>query len=207
MHTESAVNLDNPSVRRILRAAATCFGRRGYEGASLIDIAREAGVSKSLLHYHFDSKEHLLLEVQLMLFRDVLEQVRRFTIGAQASLDHFDRTLDQVLSFLESDLDSVMALFELRGVAKRKPGFAERLDRFNDEVLALVTEGIHNTLGPMTARLRVPPDRLARMLRVLLEGLLIDLSFARDPESREKVHETFGDFRRLLSEVILTYPS
>lgn len=207
MHTESAVNLDNPSVQRILRAATTCFGRKGYDGASLVDIAREAGVSKSLLHYHFASKEHLLLEAQLMLFRDLLEQVRRFASGDEGSLSHFDQTLDQVLAFLESELDSVMALFELRGVAQRSPGFAERLDRFNQEVIALVTEGIHNTLGPMTSRLRVPPERLARMLRVLLEGLLIDLSFARDDEARRAVHETFGDFRRLLSEVILTWPS
>jgi AcrR family transcriptional regulator len=202
--TESEVNLDNPTVQRILRAASTCFGRSGYRGASMQDIAKEAGVSKSLVHYHFASKETLFLEVQLLLFRDLLEQVRRLADGGDRTIEHFNRTLEQVLAFLERDLDQVVVLFEFRNVAPTNPAFAERLARFNDEVLAIVVEGIHKTLGPMTAQLRVPPERLARMLRTLLQGLLIDLTFAQDAAERRTVHDTFRDFRNLLSEVLLT---
>lgn len=198
------VNLENPSVRRILHAAAACFGRRGYRGASMQDIAREAGVSKSLLHYHFESKEHLLLEVHLQLIRDLLDRIRVVAAEENRTIDHFSRALEQVLSFLESDLDSILVLFELRNVVPDNPELATRLARFNDEVISLVVEGIHNVLGPFVDRLRVPPERLARMLRTLLQGLLIDLAFAREEADRQAVHETFADFRNLLTEALLT---
>jgi len=43
----------------ILRAAKTTFERSGYDGASMSDIATEAGVSKPTLYVYFDSKERL----------------------------------------------------------------------------------------------------------------------------------------------------
>lgn len=203
MEATAPVNLDNPSVQRILRAAGACFGRKGYRGASMHDIAREAGVSKSLLHYHFASKEHILLEVHLMLIRDLLDRLRVVAAEENRTVDHFSQALEQVLGFLESDLDSVLVLFELRSVLPDSPELSERLARFNDEVIALVVEGIENVLGPFVDRLRVPPERLARMLRTLLQGLLIDLAFARDEAGRQAVHETFADFRAMLTEAML----
>ncbi len=45
----------------ILRAAARCFGSRGYEGAQLERIAADAGVTKPILYRHFESKEGIYL--------------------------------------------------------------------------------------------------------------------------------------------------
>lgn len=44
----------------IFDAAVAVFERVGYRGATLEDIALEAGVSKSLIFYHYDSKYELL---------------------------------------------------------------------------------------------------------------------------------------------------
>ena len=43
----------------ILRAAFRLFSERGYKGASIGDIADAAKVRKSLIQYHFGSKEQL----------------------------------------------------------------------------------------------------------------------------------------------------
>jgi AcrR family transcriptional regulator len=48
---------------RILAAAATCIVRDGLAKVRMAAIAREAGVSSGLLHYHFDTKELLFGEV------------------------------------------------------------------------------------------------------------------------------------------------
>jgi len=59
---------------RILEAATKVFARKGYLGASLEEIAEEAGVSKSLVLWYFKSKKNLAREVALnVLPRTLIE--------------------------------------------------------------------------------------------------------------------------------------
>ena len=48
---------------KILAAAATSIAQLGLARVRMATIAREAGVSTALLHYHFDTKELLFGEV------------------------------------------------------------------------------------------------------------------------------------------------
>lgn len=50
--------------QRILDAAGECFAERGFRRARFEDIAKRAGVSRSLLYAYFDSKEDLLRSVR-----------------------------------------------------------------------------------------------------------------------------------------------
>jgi AcrR family transcriptional regulator len=43
----------------LLRAAKKVFARKGFNGATVKDIAEEAGVNVSLVSYHYDGKENL----------------------------------------------------------------------------------------------------------------------------------------------------
>lgn len=58
-----------PSIRKgrkfdqVLEGARTVFMRDGFEGASVDDIAREAGVSKATLYSYFPDKRLLFMEV------------------------------------------------------------------------------------------------------------------------------------------------
>lgn len=55
----------DPRQRRrvLLETAARVIGERGYEGASIQDIADACGLTKAGLYHHIRSKEHLLLEI------------------------------------------------------------------------------------------------------------------------------------------------
>lgn len=44
---------------KILEAAKKVFIEKGFDGASMQDIANEAGINKALLHYYFRKKEFL----------------------------------------------------------------------------------------------------------------------------------------------------
>jgi AcrR family transcriptional regulator len=48
---------------RIMDAAEVLFSKRGYFGASLRDIAKEADVQMSMVNYHFGPKEDLFRKV------------------------------------------------------------------------------------------------------------------------------------------------
>jgi len=45
---------------RILEAATRVFASRGYHGARVSDIAREAGIAYGLVYHYFRNKEEIL---------------------------------------------------------------------------------------------------------------------------------------------------
>jgi len=67
-----------PQERReqILQAARETFARRPYAEVSMTDIARDAGVSRSLLNHYFDGKLELLVELMRRYAQDGPEAVR-----------------------------------------------------------------------------------------------------------------------------------
>ena len=162
-------------------------------------IAKDAGVSKSLLHYHFNSKEALFVEVQLHLLRDLLGRVQRVTATSNPSVSQLHGALDQVMDFCVSELASLRVLLEFHSAAAESPGIAARLTSFNEEVSKLVVEGLNNVLGPSADRLLIPPDRVARLLQTVFHGLILELAYATaGDETNMRVRETFADARTVL---------
>lgn len=47
----------------LVTAAAHLFARRGFQGASISDLAKTCGTSKSLIYHYFPSKDDILYEV------------------------------------------------------------------------------------------------------------------------------------------------
>ncbi len=47
----------------LVRSAAELFARSGFDGVSVREINRQAGLSAAAAHYHFNSKEVLFQEV------------------------------------------------------------------------------------------------------------------------------------------------
>jgi AcrR family transcriptional regulator len=56
-----ATQADIGSRERLLEAAAKVFAARGYQGASIDQIAAEAGLSKGAVYWNFASKDELFL--------------------------------------------------------------------------------------------------------------------------------------------------
>jgi AcrR family transcriptional regulator len=61
---------------RILTAAEHVFAEKGFEGASTREIAAQAGVNISSLHYHWESKETLYFAVFQNIYDQIVELVR-----------------------------------------------------------------------------------------------------------------------------------
>lgn len=55
--------IEKETEEKIFKAAQTIFQMRGFEGARMQDIADEAEINKSMLHYYYRSKDQLFQEV------------------------------------------------------------------------------------------------------------------------------------------------
>lgn len=65
----------------VIEAAVEVFVEQGYEGASMEDIARRAGLTKGGLYHHFKGKDELLLAAN----ERFMEPIRRFMAEARAA--------------------------------------------------------------------------------------------------------------------------
>src|SRR6266508_6818251 len=79
---------------RILRAARTVFGARGFHAATIEEIAEEAGLSNGAIYYNFDSKGDLFLELLDERMEERVRHMRR-TLTGKVKADGRDVGLDQ----------------------------------------------------------------------------------------------------------------
>jgi AcrR family transcriptional regulator len=82
--------------RRLLEEALERFGRNGYHGVSVREIARAAGVQASSLYSHLESKEHLLFEL-MMIGHDEHQHLLR-----EALLDAGNDPRDQIRALVRA---------------------------------------------------------------------------------------------------------
>lgn len=78
--------------RQIIDGARIVFLDQGFDGASMCEIARSAGVSKATLYVYFKSKENL--------FETIFEEERRAQVESIFSIDHTDDNVEKVLTKL-----------------------------------------------------------------------------------------------------------
>jgi AcrR family transcriptional regulator len=194
------VNLDNKSVRQILRAAMELWGRDGYHGVSLKEIAAAAGVAKSLVHYHFESKEHLLIELQADWSHRTARAIRARVAVTPPSAAAALGALDQVWDAMVMTRAQFPFAIELWRQSVTNPSVRARLRAFDRELLSLYSEGLVATLGPLAEQLVLPVERAAALIQAVLDGICLRLFLEDDVAG---VRRTFDDAKALLIAALL----
>ena len=87
---------------KILVHATEVFYEKGYEGASMRDLARSSGMSLSGLYYYFESKEKLLYLIQKHTFSTIVERLRE-------RLDEVSDSEERIRVFILNHLEYFLA--------------------------------------------------------------------------------------------------
>lgn len=191
------------TIRRILDAAASSFGEQGFRGASMSAVAKAAGVSKGLLHYHFKDKDELLLEAQRVAFRRIHESFdARFEQG-EVGLDTALEALDALWASVREIRSWAPFLLETMSLTAQYGPVRRQLDAFYDEVNALLEDGVRKVFAADADRMRLPPERLALIVRTTVHGLVVELAFARSPADLARLDQLYLDLRWIFSQVAL----
>ncbi len=94
----------------ILDAAEDVFLRRGFGDASTSEIARRAGVTKSLIHHHFGSKDGLWTAVKERRFVPYAERQLEMMKDAPASADLIRTSFDMYFRYMQENPQLVRIL-------------------------------------------------------------------------------------------------
>lgn len=91
----------------ILDAARTAFAERGYDGASIGDIARVVGIAKASVLHHFPNKDELYTSVFERLLAEWFVKVEDAVDGPWDGWVQFDRGLTAGFEFFSENPDLV----------------------------------------------------------------------------------------------------
>lgn len=91
--------IDHDTKQKILQAAEKIFHKNGFKGTRTTQIAEEAGISRTMLHYYFRTKESLFQEVLESTLNLVFSNMKRL-IGQQVDLETLVDGIIEVISDL-----------------------------------------------------------------------------------------------------------
>jgi AcrR family transcriptional regulator len=142
-----SADIDEATKQRVLEAAARAFAREGYDGARLEDIAREAGIRRSSLLHHFESKEALYLAVVESAFH-ALERSMMLSVTGKGSFEaRLKRVVDAMLGF-EREHRALLGVL-MRGLLDQNESGVRLVERsfvpLVDRVEAFVRAGTADT--------------------------------------------------------------
>jgi AcrR family transcriptional regulator len=132
----------------ILAAARACLLADGFANLSTRSVAEAAGVPLSQIHYHFGSKQQLVLAMLEAENERLLERQRAMFGGPEPLWQQWERACD----FLDEDLESgyVRVLQEMTAAGWSDPGVAAAVCEFQAgwyRLLAEVAEREAHRLG------------------------------------------------------------
>jgi AcrR family transcriptional regulator len=165
--------LSGVKAQRIVDAMRRSVARRGSAGSTFDHVAREAGVSRGLLHYYFGSKERLLVEV---VRRDCELRIGLLDaqLAAATTVDEFiDRLVHSLEDIVREDPDEVAVVFETFSLSRRNDEIAAELGELLLTMRSNVADLLDAKQREGVLHLRADPIAVAEVMFSLADGLAL----------------------------------
>lgn len=165
--------LSGDKAARIVDAMRSSVAERGAAGSTFEHVAREAGVSRGLLHYYFGTKERLLVEVvrrDAELRIDWLdEQLSR----AKSADDVLDVLVASLMDTIENDPAFFLLLYELFSAGRRNPDIQRELGQLFERTRSHVADVLRAKDEEGVLSLRFGADAVVAILFAVGDGFAL----------------------------------
>jgi len=154
-------NSDRDSERRnrILTSATRIIGEKGFQNATIAEIAREAGIGDATIYEYFKNKEDLLLAIPVETTKDLIVQINEHMMGIKGAFNRLRKFIWWWLNYVEKNPGyGVVVLLELKTSKTYVSTEAYQAARnFYQIILNIIKEGqeeeaIKREINPYLAR-------------------------------------------------------
>jgi AcrR family transcriptional regulator len=168
--------LEGEKARRIIEAMRASVGTRGAAGSTFDHVAREAGVSRGLLHYYFGSKERLLVEVVRHDCEVRIEAMDQRLARAD-SIDAIVEALVHGLEeFIEEAPGSQAVTYEMLSASRHSEEIRAELAELYRRWRGHLADALKEKERQGVVNLQADPESVAAVLFALGDGFGIQLS-------------------------------
>lgn len=182
----------------LIDAAAQVFARRGFEGASLEEIAETAGYSRGAIYKNFGGKEELFLAVNqrfnermLAFFGELIDE--RGLRMDSASVPELAAQWRNVF-FQDADIYALGLEFQL--YVQRHPEVRPKVSEYSRRNVEMIAQFIEEQATSSGLELPYAPELLARILLSASDGF--QQSARSDPDAPDLVAPFLDLYMRAL---------
>ncbi|WP_019911657.1 TetR/AcrR family transcriptional regulator [Paenibacillus sp. HW567] len=159
--------------KQILFAAFQALSELGYDSVTLQTIADHAGVSKGVVHYYFDNKEAVLVELLEWLTGKISAKEQAAVQEQQTATGKLTAYIDSVFAGPAKNRSFYRVYLDFLSRASRIPVYREINQRFYDNCARISTEVLIAGQQEGVFPKELSPDTTAPVIRAIIDGCLI----------------------------------
>jgi AcrR family transcriptional regulator len=178
--TEVSAYRKPEKVEAIIHAAYAAIARKGYARVSMRDIALEAGVTKSILHYYFKDKDQLIMEVFRFLhqrFMEIIKSAIDLPVGVE---EKFARGFEGFLRLTEEEPEWFVVIMDLTMQVIQKPESREEVYSLYRDLRGVLAEGLREAERTGEIQGGFDEDVLVSIIIATVNGLAMQFVIDRD---------------------------
>jgi AcrR family transcriptional regulator len=183
---------------QLIDAAARVFARRGFQSATVEEIAEEAGYSHGAVYSNFAGKEELFLAVFEQYMAERIEEVAHATEIEGSFAERARAAADQWMRRFTADRDTFLLHLEFMIHAARNPRLSKQLGRR----MAALRLDIERRLGEREAQTEIALPLPAADLALIVRALGIGLAVEALNQPGEVDTHLYGDFVALIAKLL-----
>jgi AcrR family transcriptional regulator len=156
---------------RLLAAARGVFARSGFHGASVEEIASEAGFSTGALYSNFDGKEDLFLA---LMEREIEEHAREIEDAVRERSSISERATGGArrwMTMIEREPELLLLFMEFWAYGVRDPHVREKVAARFAQMRLVLTRLIADGVREFDLELAIPAEQLAVAIDALADGI------------------------------------
>lgn len=146
---------------------------RGAAGSTFDHVARDAGVSRGLLHYYFATKERLLVEAVRRESEVRLDSLEAAVARAATAEEVLAALVAGFEEFLDSGQSSAVMFFEVLTLAQRTPEIAAELAELGRRMRTHLADALSAKAKDGVLPAAADPQAAAALLFALADGVIV----------------------------------
>jgi AcrR family transcriptional regulator len=191
--------LEGDKAKRIIAAMRASVGERGAAASTFDHVAREAGVSRGLLHYYFGSKEQLLVEVVRHDCEIRIASMERRLAGANSTEAIVEALVVALEEFIEDEVPGSQAvIYEMLSASRHSEEIRLELAELYRRWRAHLAEALRDKERQGVVNLSADPESVASVLFALGDGFGLQAVSDPDWDSAPALDLAMATARRML---------
>ena len=97
------ISRESERKRKILTSAIKIFGGKGFQNATISEIAKESGIGDATIYEYFKNKEDILLAIPVEITKELIPQINDHMMGIKGALNKLRKFIWWWLNYVEKN--------------------------------------------------------------------------------------------------------